>query len=54
MATPFDTFARERGIKNFMVSFTDLYGGQRAKLVPASAISGVLERGASAAARPCA
>lgn len=47
MAMPLDTFARERGIKNFMVSFTDLYGGQRAKLVPAGAIAGVQERGAS-------
>ena len=27
-------FAKEKGVKYFMISFTDLFGGQRAKLVP--------------------
>ena len=31
------TYAAERGVKYFMISFTDLFGGQRAKLVPAAA-----------------
>ena len=32
-------FAAEKGIKYFMISYTDLFGGQRAKLVPAEAIA---------------
>lgn len=39
-------FARDRGIKYFMISFTDLFGGQRAKLVPAQAIADMQEDGA--------
>ncbi|TDL85466.1 type III glutamate--ammonia ligase [Meridianimarinicoccus aquatilis] len=39
-------FAREKGIKYFMISFTDLAGGQRAKLVPAQAIAEMQEDGA--------
>ncbi len=39
-------FAEERGVKYFMISYTDLFGGQRAKLVPASAIAGMEEDGA--------
>ena len=31
-------FAAERGVKYFMISYTDLFGGQRAKLVPAQAM----------------
>jgi glutamine synthetase len=38
--------AQEKGIKYFMISFTDLFGGQRAKLVPAQAIAGMQEDGA--------
>ena len=38
--------ARERGIRYFLISFTDLYGTQRAKLVPASVINQVAENGA--------
>ncbi len=38
--------AKEKGIKYFLVSFTDLFGSQRAKLVPASAIAGMQEDGA--------
>lgn len=39
-------FARENGIKYFMISYTDLFGSQRTKLVPAAAISGMQEDGA--------
>ncbi len=39
-------FAREKGIKYFMISFTDLFGAQRAKLVPAQAIGDMQEDGA--------
>ena len=40
------SFAAERGVKYFMISFTDLFGGQRAKLVPAQAIADMQEGGA--------
>ena len=39
-------FAKEKGVKYFMISFTDLFGAQRAKLVPAQAIAGMQEEGA--------
>jgi glutamine synthetase len=39
-------FAQEKGVKYFMISFTDLFGGQRAKLVPAQAIADMQEDGA--------
>nr|WP_316650830.1 type III glutamate--ammonia ligase [uncultured Gellertiella sp.] len=39
-------FAKKNGIKYFMISYTDLFGGQRAKLVPAEAITGMQEDGA--------
>ena len=38
--------AKERGIKYFLISYTDLFGVQRAKLVPASAIGGMAKNGA--------
>ena len=38
--------ARERGIKYFLVCFSDLFGVQRSKLVPASAIADMQEDGA--------
>ncbi len=38
--------AKERGIRYFMISFTDLFGYQRAKLVPAAAISEIQKDGA--------
>jgi glutamine synthetase len=38
--------AKERSIKYFLISFTDLFGEQRAKLVPASAIGGMVRDGA--------
>ena len=39
-------FATEKGVKYFMISFTDLFGGQRAKLVPTQAIADMQEEGA--------
>jgi glutamine synthetase len=39
-------FAKEKGVKYFMISFTDLFGGQRAKLVPTQAIADMQENGA--------
>lgn len=38
--------AVELGLKYFMISYTDLFGSQRAKLVPASAIAGMQKNGA--------
>ncbi|WP_103122783.1 type III glutamate--ammonia ligase [Methylopila sp. Yamaguchi] len=38
--------ARERGIKYFLISYTDLFGAQRAKLVPAAAIGDMQKAGA--------
>ena len=38
--------AKERGIRYFMISFTDLFGYQRAKLVPAAAIADIQKNGA--------
>ncbi|WP_298291906.1 type III glutamate--ammonia ligase [uncultured Litoreibacter sp.] len=46
MATDLAKFAKDNGIKYFMISFTDLFGGQRAKLVPARAIADMQEEGA--------
>jgi glutamine synthetase type III len=39
-------FAKETGVKYFMISFTDLIGAQRAKLVPAQAIADMQQEGA--------
>ncbi|WP_138464304.1 type III glutamate--ammonia ligase [Poseidonocella sp. HB161398] len=44
--TDLAAYAADRGIKYFMISYTDLFGGQRAKLVPAQAIAGMAEDGA--------
>lgn len=38
--------AKERGIRYFLISYTDLFGVQRAKLVPAAAIGGMAKNGA--------
>lgn len=38
--------ARERGIKYFLISYTDLFGTMRAKLVPAAAIDAMAVAGA--------
>ncbi|WP_126976393.1 type III glutamate--ammonia ligase [Frigidibacter oleivorans] len=39
-------FARDKGVKYFMISYTDLFGGQRAKMVPAAAIADMQADGA--------
>ena len=39
-------FAKEKGIKYFMISSTDVFGGQRAKLVPTQAIADMQDEGA--------
>ena len=39
-------FSKKHNIKYFMISFTDLFGAQRAKLVPAEAISEMQKDGA--------
>jgi glutamine synthetase len=39
-------WAKDKGVKYFMISYTDLFGGQRAKLVPSQAINGMVEDGA--------
>ena len=44
--TDLAAFARDKGIKYFMISYTDLFGGQRAKLVPAQAIAEMAVEGA--------
>jgi glutamine synthetase len=46
MTVDLAAFAAERGIKYFMISYTDLFGGQRAKLVPAQAIADMQADGA--------
>lgn len=38
--------AKELGLKYFLISYTDLFGSQRAKLVPSSAIAGMQKNGA--------
>jgi glutamine synthetase len=38
--------AKERGIRYFLISYTDLFGTQRAKLVPAAAIAEMARAGA--------
>ena len=46
MAKNLGEFAKKNGIKYFMVTFTDLFGSQRAKIVPARIIDDVAEGGA--------
>jgi glutamine synthetase type III len=46
MTVDLEAWAKERGVKYFMISFTDLFGAQRAKLVPTAAIKGMQEEGA--------
>ncbi|MGL5165416.1 MAG: type III glutamate--ammonia ligase [Afipia sp.] len=46
MTTDLESTARERGIKSFLISYTDLFGVQRAKLVPTAAIKGMAKNGA--------
>jgi glutamine synthetase len=44
--TALSTIARERGIRYFLIAYTDLFGVLRSKLVPASAIDTMAEEGA--------
>ncbi|WP_434054751.1 MAG: type III glutamate--ammonia ligase [Roseibium sp.] len=46
MSIDLSQFANEKGVKYFMISFTDLFGYQRAKLVPAAAIADMQAEGA--------
>ena len=46
MGTNLAEFARKNGVKYFRISYTDLFGGQRAKLVPAQAIADMQKDGA--------
>jgi glutamate---methylamine ligase len=46
MARDLAKWAKEKGVKYFMISYTDLFGGQRAKLVPTQAINEMSEDGA--------
>ncbi|NEU14729.1 type III glutamate--ammonia ligase [Methylobacterium sp. BTF04] len=46
MTLDLENVAKERDIKYFLVSYTDLFGTQRAKLVPASAIKSTCKNGA--------
>ena len=46
MATDLAKIAKQRGIKYFLISFVDLFGVLRAKLVPARAIGGMQKEGA--------
>lgn len=46
MTLDLSQFAKKNGVKYFMISYTDLFGGQRAKLVPTEAIADMQEDGA--------
>jgi glutamine synthetase len=46
MARNLADWAREKGVKYFLISYTDLFGSQRAKLVPTQAINAMAEEGA--------
>ena len=46
MAVNLAKVAKDRGIQYFLISFVDLFGAMRAKLVPAAAIDGMAKTGA--------
>jgi glutamine synthetase len=46
MTKDLEKYAADQGIKYFMVSYTDLFGAQRAKMVPAQAIADMQQDGA--------
>jgi len=46
MTTDLAKFASDKGVKFFLFNFTDLFGVQRAKLVPAPAVAGMQKSGA--------
>src|SRR5436190_9142563 len=47
MTTDLQQAAKDRGIKYFLVSFTDMFGVLRAKLVPSGAMGDVMRNGAA-------
>ena len=47
MAVDLEAYGRKNGIKYFMITYTDLFGGQRAKLVPTEAINELAHDGAA-------
>ncbi|MCC5604630.1 hypothetical protein [Nostoc favosum] len=47
MTNSLSEIAREKSIRYFLISFTDLFGVQRAKLVPAASIDSMAANGAS-------
>ena len=46
MTADLTAYAKERGIKYFLINFTDLFGVQRSKMVPAQAIADMQKDGA--------
>jgi glutamine synthetase len=46
MGSQLSVIAKEQGIKYFLISYTDLFGVQRAKLVPTAAIDAMAKTGA--------
>lgn len=46
MASDLAKYAKDNGIRFFLFNFTDLFGTQRAKLVPAEAVAGMQKSGA--------
>jgi len=46
MTMSLEEFARASGVRYFMISYTDLFGAQRAKLVPAQSIAIMQDEGA--------
>ena len=43
---PLSAYAKEQGVKYFLISFVDLFGTMRAKIVPATAIDTIAKSGA--------
>jgi glutamine synthetase type III len=50
MGNDLAAYAKKTGVKYFLISYTDLFGGQRAKLAPAQAIADMQRDGAGFAA----
>ena len=46
MSQDLASYAKDHGVKYFLISFTDVFGSQRAKLVPAQAIADMQKDGA--------
>ena len=46
MTTSLADWAEKKGVRYFLISYTDLFGGQRAKLVPRQAIDPMMTEGA--------